>query len=156
MKKIAVLLIAMLLLTACGKKEEPVTATATIGPIAQQIQPPETPKTPAELNLADGSYTVEVTLEGGSGRATVLSPAQLDVEDGIAYVTLIWSSSNYDYMIVDGVKYDFITVEGGSTFRFPVAGFDAPLPITGDTVAMSTPHEVDYILTLSGNSIQAG
>ena len=32
---------------------------------------------------ADGSYTCAVTLEGGSGRATVESPAALTVADGI-------------------------------------------------------------------------
>ena len=34
-----------------------------------------------ELQLADGNYTVEVTMEGGSGRATIESPTALSVED---------------------------------------------------------------------------
>ena len=35
----------------------------------------------SELNLADGEYTVEVTMEGGSGRASVQSPTELSVEN---------------------------------------------------------------------------
>ena len=49
---------------------------------------------------ADGEYTVEVTLSGGSGRATVESPTKIKVENGIATATIIMSSSNYDYVIV--------------------------------------------------------
>jgi len=50
--------------------------------------------------IADGSYSCEVSLEGGSGKATVDSPAQVVVADGQISVTLVWSSQNYDYMIV--------------------------------------------------------
>lgn len=41
-----------------------------------------------ELQLADGNYTVEVTLDGGSGRATIESPTGLFVEDGQATARL--------------------------------------------------------------------
>ena len=54
---------------------------------------------------ADGTYTCDVTLEGGSGRATVESPAALTVADGRMTATIVWSSPNYDYMLVDGEKY---------------------------------------------------
>ena len=47
---------------------------------------------------ADGEYTVSVALEGGSGRATVDSPATLTVADGKMTATIAWSSPNYDYM----------------------------------------------------------
>ena len=50
----------------------------------------------------DGEYTVEVTLEGGSGKATVDSQAKVTVKDGVAYATITWSSTHYDYMIVNG------------------------------------------------------
>ena len=45
---------------------------------------------------ADGSYTCAVTLEGGSGRATVESPAALTVADGTMTAVIVWSSPNYD------------------------------------------------------------
>ena len=38
--------------------------------------------TPDSLSLADGSYTADVALAGGSGRASVQSPAELTVKDG--------------------------------------------------------------------------
>ena len=100
---------------------------------------------------ADGSYTCEVTLEGGSGRATVESPAALTVADGKMTATLVWSSPNYDYMIVDGEKYLPTNTEGNSTFEIPVSALGTPLAVTADTVAMSTPHEIEYTLTFALN-----
>ena len=96
---------------------------------------------------ADGEYTCNVTLEGGSGRATVESPAALTVADGKMAATIVWSSPNYDYMIVDGEKYLPTNTEGNSTFEIPVSALSAPLSVTADTVAMSTPHEIEYTLT---------
>ena len=96
---------------------------------------------------ADGEYTCNVTLEGGSGRATVESPAALTVTDGKMTATIVWSSPNYDYMIVDGEKYLPTNTEGNSTFEIPVSALSAPLSVTADTVAMSTPHEIEYTLT---------
>ena len=102
---------------------------------------------------ADGSYTCEVTLEGGSGRATVESPAALTMADGKMTATLVWSSPNYDYMIVDGEKYLPTNTEGNSTFEIPVAALDTALTVTADTVAMSTPHEIEYTLTFASASL---
>lgn len=104
---------------------------------------------------ADGSYTCAVTLEGGSGRATVESPAALTVADGIMTATIVWSSPNYDYMLVDGEKYLPVNTDGNSTFEIPVAALDAALAVTADTVAMSTPHEIDYTLTFDGATLAA-
>ena len=98
---------------------------------------------------ADGAYSVQVVLEGGSGRATVDSPAALTVADGKMTATIVWSSPNYDYMIVDGEKYLPTNTEGNSTFVIPVAALGTPLSVTADTVAMSTPHEIEYTLTFT-------
>ena len=102
---------------------------------------------------ADGTYTCDVTLEGGSGRATVDSPAALTVADGRMTATIVWSSPNYDYMLVDGEKYLPTNTEGNSTFEIPVAALDTPLDVVGDTVAMSTPHEIEYTLTFASASL---
>lgn len=102
---------------------------------------------------ADGTYTCDVTLEGGSGRATVDSPAVLTVADGRMTATIVWSSPNYDYMLVDGEKYLPTNTEGNSTFEIPVAALDTPLDVVGDTVAMSTPHEIEYTLTFASASL---
>ena len=104
---------------------------------------------------ADGSYTCAVTLEGGSGRATVESPAAMTVADGAMTATIVWSSPNYDYMLIDGEKYLPINTEGNSTFEIPVAALDTALAVTADTVAMSTPHEIDYTLTFASATLAA-
>ena len=104
---------------------------------------------------ADGTYTCEVTLEGGSGRATVESPAALTVADGKMTAAIVWSSPNYDYMLVDGEKYLPTNTEGNSTFEIPVAALDTALDVTADTVAMSTPHEIEYTLTFDSASLKA-
>ena len=104
---------------------------------------------------ADGSYTCAVTLEGGSGRATVESPAALTVADGIMTASIVWSSPNYDYMLVDGEKYLPVNTDGNSTFEIPVAALDTALAVTADTVAMSTPHEIDYTLTFDSATLAA-
>ena len=103
---------------------------------------------------ADGTYTCEVTLEGGSGRATVESPAALTVADGKMTAIIVWSSPNYDYMLVDGEKYLPTNTEGDSTFEIPVAALDTALDVTADTVAMSTPHEIEYTLTFDSASLK--
>ena len=110
------------------------------------------------LGLADGEYTVEVTLEGGSGKASVSSPTQLTVENGQAYAVIIWSSPNYDYMKVDDVQYDLaneeLGLQGNSAFKIPVSGFDWKMAVKADTIAMSEPHEIDYTLYFDSSTIQ--
>lgn len=111
-------------------------------------------KTLADLNLEDGDYTMEVTLTGGTGRATVDSPAAIKVEGDKATATIVWSSPNYDYMLVDGEKYEPINKDGNSTFEIPVDVFDAEMEITADTVAMSEPHEIDYTLNFDSSTVK--
>lgn len=110
--------------------------------------------TAESLGLEDGKYTVEVQLAGGSGKAKVESPAALRVENGMAYATIIWGSSNYDYMKVDGEKLDPINTEGNSTFEILVTAFDWSLPVLADTTAMSTPHEIEYTLYFDSATIE--
>ena len=108
----------------------------------------------ADLELEDGNYEVEVSLEGGSGKATVESPAELEVQDGEAVARIIWSSPYYDYMVVDGEKYEPLNTEGNSVFEIPVTCFDAPMTVSADTIAMSTPHEIEYTLTFDSTTLQ--
>lgn len=110
--------------------------------------------TAESLGLADGSYTVAVQLEGGSGKARVESPAALRVEDGTAYATVVWGSSSYDYMRIDQEKFLPLNTEGSSTFEIPVAFFDRRLVVYADTTAMSTPHEIEYTLCFDSASIE--
>ena len=85
--------------------------------------------------------------------ATVESPAALTVADGTMTAVIVWSSPNYDYMLIDGEKYLPTNTEGNSTFEIPVAALDTALAVTADTVAMSTPHEIDYTLTFDSATL---
>lgn len=111
--------------------------------------------TAQELNLKDGEYTAEVTMEGGSGRATIDSPTAISVKDGEVTAEIKWSSSHYDYMLVNGEKFLPVNTEGNSTFEIPVAEFDEPMTVTADTTAMSVPHEIEYTLIFVSDTVTA-
>ena len=101
---------------------------------------------------ADGQYTIEATLSGGSGRASVESPAALTVENGTATATVVWSSPYYEFMVVDGVTYDPIQEEGNATFAIPVE-LDVDMAVSAQTIAMSEPHLVDYTLHFDSSTL---
>lgn len=105
------------------------------------------------LSMDDGEYAIDVTMTGGSGKATIVSPTVLTVKDGKAYAKIQWSSSNYDYMIVDGQKLLNESEEGYSTFTIPVTVMDQEMPVIADTTAMGTPHEVSYQFIFYADSI---
>lgn len=107
----------------------------------------------ADLGVEDGSYTAEVTLTGGSGKASVESPAVIEIAGDTATATIVWSSPNYDYMLVDGEKYEPVNEDGNSVFEIPVSAFDTEMPVTADTTAMSTPHEIDYTLNFDSSTL---
>ena len=119
------------------------------------VEPAPEPEPEGESVMAGSTYMLSVTLEGGSGRATVESPAKLRyTETRTCWATIVWSSPNFDYMKVDGQRYDPINTEGNSTFEIPVSVFDQPIAVIADTVAMSEPHEVEYTLTFDSASME--
>ena len=129
----SILFCMLLFLTACGLSEQ------------------------KEIVYKDGSYTVYAELLGGTGRASVVSPASAYVENGQAYASIVFSSENYDYMLVDGVKYVDESEEGeNSAFTIPIDGLDCEMDVVADTTAMSTPHEIAYqlIFRQSGEALQ--
>ena len=107
-----------------------------------------------EFNSEDGEYSIQVDLEGGSGKASVTSPTLFTVEDGHGYARIQWSSSNYDYMIVDGEKFLNESEEGrNSVFTVPITVLDDKMEVIADTLAMGAPHEINYTLTFYEDSI---
>ncbi len=132
MKRIIVLLLAAMLLLAFGCK-------------AAEVKKPA---------IADGSYTVELSLTGGTGKAKLMSPAEVTVKDGAIAVKLVWSSDKYDYMLVGTEKLSPEYVDGHSVFTVTVESLETPLPITADTVAMSTPHEIEYTVTFDAATLK--
>ena len=122
---------------------------------ASDTKETDTKKATAEdLKLEDGDYTADVKLEGGSGKATVTSPAEFTVKDGKVTASVEWSSPYYDYMLIGDDKYEPVNKDGNSVFEIPVDGFDYPMEVTADTVAMSTPHEIEYTLQFDSASIK--
>ena len=106
-----------------------------------------------DVQLSDGTYEIDLDFEGGSGKASISSPARVTISNGDAIATVEWSSPNYDYMLIDGEKYMPVNTEGNSVFEIPVI-LDEPMQVIGDTVAMSTPHEIEYTLTFHSQTAQ--
>lgn len=107
-----------------------------------------------ETDMEDGEYSIQVDLEGGSGKASVTSPALMIVKDGRMYAQLQWSSSNYDCMIVNEEKILNESEEGrNSVFTVPVTVMDDKMEVIADTLAMGAPHEINYTLTFYEDSI---
>lgn len=106
------------------------------------------------LGLEDGEYTVEAKLDGGSGRASIESPAKVAVKDGKAQLTVTWSSDKYDKMVVEDVTYLPQIVDGHSVFSIDIKGFDNRMPVGAETTAMSEPHMIDYYITLDSSTIK--
>ena len=131
-------LLVLGLLGMCGCSSQAFVSEQQTGTVLTQEE--------TGLEFQDGTYQMEVELLGGSGRASVTSPAKVEIKDGKAMATLEWSSPNYDYMVVDGEKYLPVNTEGNSVFQIPVEAFDQDIVVIADTVAMSTPHEIEYTL----------
>jgi len=109
---------------------------------------------PADIDMKDGTYSIEVNMTGGSGRASVSSPTWFIVKDGKAYARLLWSSAYYDFMMVGGKKYLNESKNGGnSTFTIPITQFDTTMSVIGDTTAMGNPVAIGYKLTFYRDSI---
>ena len=108
----------------------------------------------AEGTPQDGKYTVKVTLSGGSGRASVASPAEMTVTDGAMTAIIIWSSPHYDFVLVDGEYYYPVNIEGNSTFHIPVLALDTDIAISAETTAMSEPHVIDYALHFESSTLK--
>ena len=109
---------------------------------------------PADIDMKDGTYSIEVNMTGGSGRASVSSPTWLIVKKGKAYARLLWSSSYYDFMIVGGKKYMNEAKNGGnSTFTIPITQFDTIMNVVGDTTSMGDPVAIGYKLTFYKDTI---
>ncbi|MBL6469019.1 MAG: ABC transporter substrate-binding protein [Mogibacterium sp.] len=103
------------------------------------------------------AQSCEVTMTGGSGRASVESPADVTEKNGAHRVKLVWSSSYYDYMVVDGRKYmNEAKVGDNSVFTIPFEEYDEEFEVIGDTTAMSEPHEIKYRITVHAPGTSSG
>ena len=104
--------------------------------------------------IEDGEYSCDVTLTGGTGKASVGSPAKLTAEDDLVFASIVWSSPNFDYMKVGGRQYLPVNEGGNSEFYIPVSCFDEEMAVIADTTAMSEPHEIVYTLNFRKDSMR--
>lgn len=149
---VLLLLMVVFLLFGCGVR---------MGADASAAQPSETSATATGLlsftelsEIPDGSYWIRVSMTGGSGRASISSPTGFYVKDGQATADIHWSSANYDYMKLAGVRYDaFTDAAGHSAMTIPVAALNTAIPVLADTTAMSKPYEIEYELSFDGSAL---
>ena len=138
----------MLAVTSCGMQG--VTPVSSEGKIDSSAEGFGGPKGESDEQVAEqftDRLLVDITMEGGTGKASVNSPVEVRKENGNYTATLVWSSKNYDYVIVDGKRYENENPGGYSTFTVPVRSLDEPFSFTADTLAMSKPHEIEYRIT---------
>ena len=103
--------------------------------------------------IKDGTYCVEVTLTGGSGRAELESPTRLTKKDAKIWAQIRWDSPYYDYMNVEGREYYPVNKDGNSLFIIE-AELDQEIPVKAETVAMSEPHMIEYALYFDSKSLK--
>ena len=96
---------------------------------------------------------IDVSMAGGSGKASVHSPAALIYKGGADIAEIVWSSPHYAYMLVDGEEYLPVNAEGASAFEIPIT-LDMDMNIIACTTAMSAPKEIAYTLRFDSASIQ--
>lgn len=95
-------------------------------------------------NIKDGTYTPSFGFTGGTGKTTI-SCNKVVVKNGKAAATIAFSSSSYTWVKVNGTKYYNENKGGNATFTIPIQ-LNGKTNITGETTAMSTAHEIDYVL----------
>lgn len=94
--------------------------------------------------VKDGTYTPSFGFTGGSGK-TNITCNKVVVKNGKATATIVFSSSSYTWVKVNGTKYYNQNKGGNSTFVIPI-NLNGKTTITAETTAMSTAHEIEYVL----------
>ncbi|MGN9056942.1 hypothetical protein ACTNA4_10835 [Bariatricus sp. HCP28S3_A7] len=140
--------------TDAEKEQEKAAKKKLLREMQKKEEVSELPDQPETIDMKDGIYTIEVELEGGTGKAGITSPAEMTVKDGTACARIQWSSRYYDYMIVNDEKYLPVNEEGNSVFEIPVYVYDRKMEVIADTTAMSVPHEITYALTFKKETIE--
>ena len=148
-----VMVVFLLLLSGCGVRSRGTDASAAqlFGTSLSAVGL----RSFSELSeIPDGSYWIQVSMTGGSGRASISSPTGFYVKDGQATADIHWSSASYDYMKLDGVRYNaFTDAAGHSAMTIPVSTLDTAIPVLADTTAISKPYEIEYQLSFDGSAL---
>lgn len=148
-----VMVVFLLLLSGCGARSRGTDASAA--QLSGTSLSAAGLRSFSELSeIPDGSYWIRVSMTGGSGRASISSPTGFYVKDGQATADIHWSSASYDYMKLDGVRYNaFTDAAGHSAMTIPVSALNTAIPVLADTTAMSKPYEIEYQLSFDGSAL---
>lgn len=148
-----VMVVFLLLLSGCGARSRGTDASAA--QLSGTSLSAAGLRSFSELSeIPNGSYWIRVSMTGGSGRASISSPTGFYVKDGQATADIHWSSASYDYMKLDGVRYDaFTDATGHSAMTIPVSALNTAIPVLADTTAMSKPYEIEYQLSFDGSAL---
>lgn len=133
------------ILTACGSAAQPETQTGqTAGQTGQA----------KEDSGTDTFVPDSFEWSGGSGKIEMTCP-QVRMDGDQAYATIVIDSEHYSWLKVDGKEYPCEHENGTSTAEIPVI-LDETMEISGQTTAMSQPHEITYKICVGSEPASEG
>ncbi|MDD3360680.1 MAG: ABC transporter substrate-binding protein [Hespellia sp.] len=99
----------------------------------------------SKQTIPDGTYIPSsFTFTGGTGKVEITCSG-VTVSDGDANADISFSSAYYDYVKVDGEKYNTTIANGSAAVTIPVK-LNEDTTIQADTTRMSEAHEIEYVL----------
>ena len=104
----------------------------------------------SNVKYKDGSYTPsDFTFAGGSGRAKMSCP-EVKVERGKIYAYIVFSTTTYTKLQVNGKEYTPVTDTDytGSVFYVPMV-VNEDVEVIGTTVAMTAAHDITYTIHIT-------
>ena len=114
---------------------------------------PEDLVTAGSLGLADGEYTLAVSLTG-AGKIGVQSPAVLTVNGGACTAHILFSTKKIGYLLQNDTRYEPVSTEDGAAFAVPVPVFDRKIPIVLNSTAMKPAADVPCSILFSSEHLE--
>ncbi|MDO4753724.1 MAG: ABC transporter substrate-binding protein [Bacillota bacterium] len=131
-------------------------ATATASLSSLLFAESETAAQSSTKNPSDGLYRIEAQLKGGTGRVKIHSPVEIEVKNGEITAVFIWTSSFYEYMLVDGQKHlpeNRDKEKDTTTFRIPLKAIET-FPFVAQTSKMSRPYDIEYSIEFDPGTLK--
>lgn len=102
------------------------------------------PPVDSSTTLKDGTYTPDsFSWSGGTGKLSI-SCSSIEVKNGQAYATIVFSSTKVDQLKAAGGLY-YKQGSGNAVFKIPV-NLNTNNTIVARTTAMSQPHWIEYTI----------
>lgn len=97
---------------------------------------------------ADGEYLpTDFTFTGGTGKVTITCE-KVVIKDGNITAWIVFSSSKYTTVKVNGTEYASEMIDGKNTFKIP-ADLNCDMEISALTTAMSEEKWIDYVIHIT-------